>query len=86
MGYNHYEPHPHHNQGMPIDHSHEDIRVIDDEISELQEYNAKVESEMLKLKLDINHMEEQVKSSERVTSFHTQIKNRFSSKILFITV
>jgi len=52
--------------GTGLDQSHQEIRVLDDEIMELQEYNAKVESEMLKLKLDINQMEEQVKSSERV--------------------
>ena len=61
----HYEHSSHPNIGL--DNSHDDIRVLDDEISELQDYNAKVESEMLKLKLDINHMEEQVKSSERVS-------------------
>ena len=64
MAFNHFEHSVH--PALGLDNSHEDIRVLDDEISELQEYNAKVESEMLKLKLDINHMEEQVKSSERV--------------------
>ncbi|CAG2169751.1 unnamed protein product, partial [Oppiella nova] len=64
MAYNgHYEHSVH--PGMALDNTHEDMRVLDDEITELQEYNSKVESEMLKLKLDINHMEEQVKSSER---------------------
>ncbi|CAG2116410.1 unnamed protein product, partial [Medioppia subpectinata] len=66
MTYNgtHYDSHSLH-PGMALDNTHEDMRVLDDEITELQEYNSKVESEMLKLKLDINHMEEQVKSSER---------------------
>jgi peptidoglycan hydrolase CwlO-like protein len=59
-----------HSAHSGLDESHEDIRVLDDEILELQEYNAKVESEMLKLKLDINQMEEQVKSSERVNNFN----------------
>lgn len=66
----HYEHTTHPTMGL--DNTHEDIRVLDDEISELQEYNTKVESEMLKLKLDINHMEEQVKNSERVSP-HTRL-------------
>ena len=72
MAYSHYEHSVHQNMGL--DNSQEDIRVLDDEISELQEYNAKVESEMLKLKLDINHMEEQVKSSERVNPIESPVR------------
>ncbi|XP_054165321.1 myelin transcription factor 1-like protein isoform X2 [Oppia nitens] len=70
MSYSHYDTN-NNNNGVQqpsvslMDTSHEDMRVLDDEISELNEYNTKMESEMLKLKLDINHMEEQVKTSER---------------------
>lgn len=46
--------------------AHEEIRALDEEIMELQEYNAKVESEMVKLKNDITQMEQQVKNNERV--------------------
>jgi len=48
--------------------SHEDIRVLEDEIFELQEYNAKVEADVQRMKTDITHLEHQVRSVERVLS------------------
>lgn len=47
--------------------SHEDIRVLEDEIFELQEYNAKVENDVNKMKTDINQFERQVKIVDRVS-------------------
>ena len=61
----HYQPGMGHNVNLDVA---EDIRVIDEEILELQEYNSKAESEMMRLKSDINQMEQQVKESERVFS------------------
>ena len=61
----HYQSGMGHNGNLDVA---EDIRVIDEEILELQEYNSKAESEMMRLKSDINQMEQQVKESERVFS------------------
>lgn len=47
----------------------EELRVLEDEIMELQEYNAKVESEMIKLRTDISQMEQHIRITERVTIF-----------------
>ncbi|KAG8178884.1 hypothetical protein JTE90_018573 [Oedothorax gibbosus] len=43
----------------------EELRVLEDEILELQEYNAKVESEMIKLRTDISQMEQHIRITER---------------------
>ena len=48
--------------------SHEDIRVLEDEIFELQEYNAKVEADVQRMKTDITHLEHEVRTVERVLS------------------
>lgn len=46
----------------------EDMMTLEAEISELQRENARVESQMLKLKTDISAMETQLdQSTERVT-------------------
>lgn len=45
----------------------EEIRVLEEEILELQEYNAKVESEMIKLRTDITQMEQHIRMTERVS-------------------
>lgn len=46
----------------------EDMMTLEAEISELQRENARVESQMLKLKTDITAMETQLdQSTERVT-------------------
>ncbi|XP_076329738.1 uncharacterized protein LOC143235445 isoform X4 [Tachypleus tridentatus] len=42
-----------------------DIRELEDEILDLQGYNAKVESEMVKLRKDITQMEQQIRVTER---------------------
>lgn len=42
-----------------------DIRALEEEILELQEYNAKVESEMIRLRTDITQMEQQIRMTER---------------------
>lgn len=46
--------------------SHEDIRVLEDEIFELQEYNTKAETDVNRMKRDINELEQQVRTVERV--------------------
>lgn len=44
----------------------EDLMSLDAEISELQRENARVESQMLKLKTDISAMESHLNHGERV--------------------
>lgn len=44
----------------------EDLMSLDAEISELQRENARVESQMLKLKTDISNMESHLNHGERV--------------------
>lgn len=49
----------------------EDLMTLEAEISELQRENARVESQMLKLKSDINAMESHLTQGEKVsTSIH----------------
>jgi len=50
------------NKGPP---SHEDIRNLEDDIFELQEYNLKVESDISKMKSDITHLSHQMRVCER---------------------
>lgn len=45
----------------------EDLITLEAEISELQRENARVESQMLKLKSDINAMESHLSHGEKVT-------------------
>jgi len=42
------------------------MRVIDDQIYELQEYNAKVESELNRLNSEFIQLKQQIESSEKV--------------------
>lgn len=51
----------------------EDLMTLEAEISELQRENARVESQMLRLKTDINAMESHLNHGERVRVFS---KNR----------
>lgn len=52
--------------GMPPGMENDaDIRALEEEILELQEYNAKVESEMIRLRTDITQMEQQIRMTER---------------------
>lgn len=44
----------------------EDLTTLEAEISELQRENARVESQMLRLKTDINAMESHLNHGERV--------------------
>lgn len=44
----------------------EDLTTLEAEISELQRENARVESQMLRLKTDINAMESHLNHDERV--------------------
>lgn len=46
----------------------EDLMTIEQEITELQRENARVESQMMRLKSDINAMETHLTHSERVSS------------------
>lgn len=45
----------------------EDLMTLEQEITELQRENAKVESQMIRLKSDINAMESQLSQGERVS-------------------
>lgn len=45
----------------------EDLMTLEAEISELQRENARVESQMLKLKSDINAMESHLSQGEKVS-------------------
>lgn len=51
--------------GLPGMENDADIRALEEEILELQEYNAKVESEMIRLRTDITQMEQQIRMTER---------------------
>lgn len=57
----------------------EDLMTLEAEISELQRENARVESQMLKLKSDINAMENHLTHGEKVRKnnhfLHPQIQN-----------
>ncbi|XP_055948658.1 uncharacterized protein LOC129981726 isoform X2 [Argiope bruennichi] len=68
----------------------EEIRGLEEEILELQEYNAKVESEMIKLRTDISQMEQLVRITERdnqslmqknhnLTEHYETVRNNFIS-------
>lgn len=45
----------------------EDLMTLEQEITELQRENAKVESQMMRLKSDINAMETHLSHGERVS-------------------
>lgn len=47
----------------------EDLMTLEAEITELQRENARVESQMLRLKSDINAMESHLNHGERVCTF-----------------
>lgn len=55
-----------------------DIRALEEEILELQEYNAKVESEMIKLRTDITQMEQHIRTTERDNQSFAQKTNHLS--------
>lgn len=55
----------------------EDLMTLEAEISELQRENARVESQMLKLKSDINAMENHLNQGEKVSTNH--FHNNFCS-------
>lgn len=46
----------------------EDLMTLEQEITELQRENARVESQMMRLKSDINAMETQLSHGERVST------------------
>lgn len=46
--------------------SHDDIRILEDEIFELQEYSAKVEQDISRMKMDAHHLQNQTKMVEKV--------------------
>lgn len=48
----------------------EDLMTLEAEISELQRENARVESQMLKLKSDINAMESHLSHGDKVSRKH----------------
>lgn len=52
----------------------EDLMTLEAEISELQRENARVESQMLKLKSDINAMESHLSQGEKVSCFSNSLK------------
>ncbi|XP_022248445.1 mucin-12-like isoform X1 [Limulus polyphemus] len=55
-----------------------DIQVLEDEILDLQGHNAKVESEMVKLRKDIFRMEQQIRVTERENEELAQKTNNLS--------
>lgn len=46
--------------------SHEDIRLLEDEIFELQEFSSKVEQDINRMKMDTHQLQNQTKMMERV--------------------
>lgn len=52
----------------------EDLMTLEAEISELQRENARVESQMIKLKSDINAMENHLGHSEKVNKVYNFIE------------
>ena len=52
--------------GVPVGANGEDLYTLEAEISELQRENARVESQMLRLKTDINAMEAHLKHGDKV--------------------
>lgn len=55
--------------GMENNGGGEDLMTLEAEITELQRENARVESQMLKLKSDINAMESHLSHGEKVSGF-----------------
>lgn len=53
----------------------EDLMTLEQEITELQRENAKVESQMIRLKSDINAMETHLSQGERVSDHVVNEKN-----------
>ncbi|KAL3190699.1 hypothetical protein MRX96_002363 [Rhipicephalus microplus] len=51
--------------GVPGMDNDADIRALEEEILKRQEYNAKVESEMIRLRTDITQMQQQIRMTER---------------------
>lgn len=51
----------------------EDLITLEAEISELQRENARVESQMLKLKSDINAMETHLSHGDKVNAYYWYI-------------
>lgn len=52
--------------GEVVSPSHEDIRLLEDEIFELQEFSSKVEQDISRLKTDTHQLQNQAKIMERV--------------------
>lgn len=48
--------------------THEDVRVLEDEIFELQDFNSKLESDVHRLKSDADQLHHQCKLTEKVSS------------------
>lgn len=55
--------------GMDQPNNGEDLMTLEAEITELQRENARVESQMIKLKSDINAMENHLSHGEKVKLF-----------------
>lgn len=55
----------------------EDLMTLEAEISELQRENARVESQMIKLKSDINAMESHLGQNEKVSSRFETLRGMF---------
>ena len=47
--------------------THEDVRVLEDEIFELQDFNSKLESDVHRLKSDADQLHQQCKITEKVS-------------------
>lgn len=59
------------NQTNPNNGNGEDLTTLEAEITELQRENARVESQMMRLKSDINVMESHLTHGERVRKFRS---------------
>lgn len=66
----------------------EDMTILDDEINELHRKNARVESQMMRLKSDISAMETQLIHGDRVRRFtlanNIWVKNSYGLRIQHI--
>lgn len=63
----------------------EDLLTLDAEITELHRENARVESQMMRLKSDINAMETHLTHGERVRKFKL-VERQTKNKIFFINL
>lgn len=59
----------------------EDLMTLEQEITELQRENARVESQMMRLKSDINAMESHLSHGERVSLYTYFVLNKSTTPL-----